>query len=276
MLKQPTILTPSVPATLPEHDLHNHTIYSGHSGNDATVPNLVRRANELNLRFLGISEHLMDASDLESLEPLMQDVNLCNSPDTTILFGVEMDIDPSDPQGRQVAPGFPCDYVILSAHGFPQFDLRISPNERLLPAWQQHRNLARKWIDWYACAIQTGGFHILGHPLREPISIGLISLADDELFDACIELFRPAIPQQIAFELNNSFLAYLQSTTQYAPYLNLLQELKRLGMKFSRGSDSHSVASVGACDAIQSAADLLQLSIADWLDPSGFGMTAPG
>lgn len=270
MLPETQNLPVTEPVFLPEHDLHNHTVYCGHTDDDATVANLVHRANELNLTFLGISEHVMEADDAPMLMPLVEDIRECISPHTRILLGVEMDADPADPLGRWVAPEFESDYVILSAHGFPRFDLGIPPEEKFLPVEKQRRNLARKWLDWYASAIHNGGMDILGHPLREPISNGLISLADDALFTAALDAFTPGIQQHVAFELNNAFLAFLSGTPQFRFYVALLVELKKKGMKFSRGSDSHGVCNLGGCEGICLTAEQAGLTRDDWLDPQSF------
>jgi histidinol phosphatase-like PHP family hydrolase len=252
---------------VPAYDLHNHTIYSGHSADDATVANVLMRAAELRLEAIGISEHVMQISDLASLEKIQAEVRDLIIPGPQVLIGVEMDVDPEDPNGRWVAD-VRCDYVILSAHGFPQFDLEIPTTDTLLPPNLQQRNLGRKWMQWYGNALARGGSHIMGHPLREPMSMGIINLSDQEVFDAALVMFEPAIEQGIAFELNESFLAALAITVHYVPYLALAIRLKNMGMKFSRGSDSHGLAKLGQCTAISAFASEAKLGPEHWLQIS--------
>lgn len=254
-------------ATLPNYDLHNHTVYCGHAEPSATVANLLARAREIGLEHLGISEHLMDLCDLPALRALEIDIRESSSAQLPVLFGVEMDVDPTDPEGQWICPEFECDYVILSAHGFPQFDLDIPQTDRLLAPEFQRRRLAMKWLDWYGKAIQRGGCHILGHPLREPINMGILSLYDPELFQRTIEILQPAIDQQIAFELNNAFLSYLSTSPQFAGYIQLIRMLRDRGMKFSRGSDSHGAGKLGACDGIGETAEAAELTLCDFYQP---------
>jgi histidinol phosphatase-like PHP family hydrolase len=255
------------PATLPNHDLHNHTSYCGHAEEDSTVENLVARANELRLDWVGISEHLMEVADAVHVLQIQSDIARITGSNARVLFGVEMDVDSTDPLGGWVLPEFKCDYVILSAHGFPRFDLDIPDSERKLPIDLQRRNLARKWLQWYANAISRPGIHVLGHPLREPISMGLIPLQDVELFEDVADAFVPAIGHGVAFELNNAFLSNLSGTYQFPGYIKLIRALKARGMKFSRGSDSHCLANLGACGSIGHAADEAGLTASDWYDP---------
>ena len=45
--KPDSIYPPDV--LLPNYDLHNHTIFCGHADDNATIENLIARANELRL-----------------------------------------------------------------------------------------------------------------------------------------------------------------------------------------------------------------------------------
>ena len=166
-----------------------------------------------------------------------------------------------------MAPEIHGDYVILSAHGFPQFDLQLPKSDLRLPAPVAQRRLAMRYLQWYGCAVASGGMQILGHPLREPIKMGLIDLADNEMMDAAVAVFRPAAEMGIAFELNNPFLEYLDAIGQLKDYVDLVRRLHRMGMRFARGSDSHSKATLGACNFISLAAAAAGLSAADWFDP---------
>lgn len=255
-------------ATLPNHDLHNHTIYCGHAEDDATVANLVARARELQIGCLGISEHLMFPDDAGFVSAVRDDLQAVSRHGIDVLWGVEMDVDTTDPNGGLVAPDFRCDYIILSAHGFPRFDLDIPDSEKRLPVDLQRRNLARKWLGWYRNAIANPAVHILGHPLREPINMGLITLQDVEIFEDVVQAFIPAIENGTAFELNNAFLNFLSDTPHFAGYVKLIKTLKARGMRFSRGSDSHGVAKVGLCDGIGRFADETGIANSDWFDPT--------
>lgn len=252
---------------LPNHDLHNHTIFSGHADDDATIENLVARANELHLDVLGLSEHLMCREDLVMYLAFQHDAHQHSSGRTQVLVGVEMDIDPADPSGRWVVPEVACDYVILSAHGFPQFDLGLPKSDLQLPRHIAQRRLAQRYLEWYGHAVAGGGMQILGHPLREPIKMGLIDLADKEMLEASLAAFRPAAEEGVAFELNNAFLEYLDTIGQIKEYVDLIRRLRAMGMRFARGSDSHSKGTLGACEFIAQTAAAAGLSAADWLDP---------
>lgn len=246
---------------LPAADLHNHTIYCGHTEADATVANILDRSSSLGLDVIGFSEHVMNASDVRAIERIRADLRAL--PDQGALLAAEIDIDTADPSGKWVAHGVSCDYVILSAHGVPQFDVEVPPWDRDVG---HRRNRALQWLQWYGNAISNGGFQILGHPLREPMVMNIVDLEDQVVMEAAIAAFGPAIDQGIAFELNNAYLAALSMSTQYDAYLAMALRLRKLGMKFSRGSDSHSATKVGAAEAIASFAHDVALTRDDWFD----------
>lgn len=255
---------------LPNHDLHNHTIFSGHSDEDATIDNLVNRANELQIDILGLSEHVMRADDLAIYHQYLQDAHRHRSRGTLVLVGVEIDIDPADAEARWVVPDITADYVIMSAHGLPRATPAVMEAELELPLPARRRAIVARWLEWYGRAVSRGGMQILGHPLREPISMGLIDLADPETMEKAVDLFRPTASQNIAFELNDAFLRYLDATGLLREYVELIRRLHGIGIRFSRGSDSHAVDELGACEMIATAAAAAGLPDSAWIDARAF------
>ena len=248
---------------LPLCDLHNHTVHCGHADPESTVLNLLARASERKLLHFGISEHVMRAADVSCIDAIKDEMRSAPATDVQHLLGVEMDIDPTERDGRWVVPDIQCDYVILSAHALPQFDW----DNGLAPQQQRHR-LGRRWLGWFGNAVRRGGFTIIGHPLREPIAMNLIDLSDPDTMELAVETLLPAIDQQIAFEINDAFMNALRPSIHFSGYLVLLQRLRDEGMKFSRGADSHSVLRVGACGGIAHVAREISLAASDWFDAS--------
>jgi len=255
---------------LPAYDLHMHTVYCGHAAEDATIENIVARARELRLEYVGISEHVCFLDEAPNLFAIDRDIRHVGSENPRVLLGVEVDPNPLKADGSWVTHDLHVDYVILSPHRLPHVGLGASEVEDLRLSVEQRDKLGHAWLDWYGRCIEHGGMDILGHPLREPMALGLFSLRDPATVRRLVEIFAPAARQKIAFELNDAWLGTLAKTPAFEPYLELLQELHRQGMRFSRGSDAHSPANVGNCKEIAYVAKHLGLTSDDWLQPAEF------
>lgn len=264
------IKTPNTCCPIPSHDLHTHTIHCGHAADNATVANIIQRANEIGLAVLGISEHVSHAEEAGRLHLIDQEIRHTPSPTTQVLLGVEVDPDPIRADGSWPTHDLHVDYVILSPHMLPKSGLGAGEFDRLRLTDAQRHMMGLEWLDWYERCIDRGGMDILGHPLREPIAMGMFSLLDERIAMRVIEVLTLAARRHIAFELNDAWLGNLALTPQFRVYVEILQELKRQGMRFSRGSDAHSVKNIGNCSEVTSTARQLGLTLNDWITPADF------
>lgn len=263
-----TDVSPHLETFLPAHDLHNHTTYCGHAAEDATVANLVERAEKVGLETFGFSEHVIFPEDVDRIARIRDDLARLEQgiPRVRILVGVEIDADPLNLDGRLVADPGPVDYIILSPHRIPEYGIGHWQFKSLALSRDEQLRLADVWLDWYAACIERNEVDILGHPFREPITLGLLSLKQERTFARILEILRRAAHLSLVFELNNGWAIGLQELGQFEEYVVLVRELKKCGMKFSRGSDSHGEADVGTCDGIRRLAREAGLEQHDWLD----------
>src|SRR5258708_33538867 len=104
--------------------------------------------------------------------------------------------------------------------------------------------------------------------MREPITLGLLSLKQERTFARVLDILQRAAQRSLVFELNNGWAVGLQDLGQFEPYVTLVRELKKDGMQFSRGSDSHRVADIGTGDGIRRLAQEAGLESQDWVDPA--------
>lgn len=256
---------------LPAYDLHLHSVYCGHAAEDATIENIVARAQQLRLEYVGISEHVCFPEEAASLFQIDRDIRQHPSPTTRVLLGVEVDPNPLKADGTWVTHDLHVDYIILSPHRLPHLGIGAVELEQLRLSELERDTLGAGWLEWYGRCIEHGGMDILGHPLREPMALGLLSLLNKTTLRQATDVLALAARGHIAFELNDAWLGALALTPQFEPYMEMLQELHRQGMRFSRGSDAHSPGNVGNCRQIAYVAKQLELQEQDWLRPGDFG-----
>ncbi|MCC6729937.1 MAG: hypothetical protein IT208_11430 [Chthonomonadales bacterium] len=255
------------PAWLPPHDLHNHTVHCGHAADDATVPNLVARAGALGLAWFGFAEHVVFAEDAPRVARVRADLEALpqDGSGPRVLVGMEIDPDPLHLDGRWVAEPEGADFAVLSPHRIPEYGVGHWQFRDLALSAAETERLGGLWLDWYAACVERAEVDILGHPLREPITLGLLSLREDRTLERARGILATAARRGAAFELNNGWALGLERLGQYEPYVALVRDLRAEGMRFSRGSDSHGVIGVGAADGIARLARAAGIEPGDWL-----------
>jgi histidinol phosphatase-like PHP family hydrolase len=248
---------------IPNYDIHTHTVHCGHAAEDATVANMAAQAVTAGLATYGFSEHCLRSEHEQWINLIRDEMRELPPGPTRFLLGVELDADPIAADGSFVA--WPeVDYVIMALHFLPgglghwEFDRDAhSPDERA--------EIGRRWLDWYAATVDRGGFEILAHPLREPISLGLLDLRERPTFDRAVAILEAAAAKHMAFELNNGWCQGVADLGQRDAFMALAREARAVGMRFSRGSDAHAIEHVGGCGAIGGLAADLALTAADWV-----------
>lgn len=252
---------------IPKQNLHSHTIHCGHAQDCATTENYLRFAGEENLDYFAITEHVIFPEDGERVDIIRQEAieHQDLAGDCRILIGAEMDPDPNAADGSFVCE-VDCDIIVLSPHRMPDCGLGHWEYKEAFP---NNRDGDReRWLDWYEACVERGGFHILGHPLREPMMLGIIDLSQEQDYQRVKEIFIKALRKNIVFELNQGWCHGLISNGFYDDYLRLMKELKSLGMQFSLGPDAHALAHAATAPVTHQAVTDLGLTKNDWFDPS--------
>ena len=189
-------------------DLHIHSIYSD---GRATVDQIVRKAKERGLKTIAIVDHSIEHKRGITEEKLKKrQVEIERAKDEyglEVLSGVECGILPN---GEIAIPDFDFDLIIASIH-----DILYTREyyERII-------NCLEKYGD---------RIDVLGHLHSDLFSCGRDHSKDIEILDLLIE-------NDIALEINS---------LHHAPPLDLLEICSDLRIKYSIGSDAHSVDRVG-------------------------------
>jgi len=190
-------------------DLHIHSIYSDGS---ASVDEIARRAKEMGLKVIAIvdhsSEHRLGLDERKAKRRQVEIEEARDRYDIEILSGVECGILPG---GEIQIPNFEFDLVIASIHDFVSVDEYYDRLEGCL----------KKFGDIV---------HVLGHLHSERFgSAGRDVVRDVELIDLMIET-------DTAVEIN---------TAHFAPPIDFLELCSGKRMKYSVGSDAHTLERVG-------------------------------
>jgi HisJ family histidinol phosphate phosphatase len=253
----------------PNHDLHNHTIHCDHAKEDATVSNLIDKARTAGLEYFGISEHVWLTEQAYCIEEVRRDIKNINltQEHPRILLGVELDPDPIKMDGSFVADIPDIDYIILSIHRLPKSGIGVWRFNELNVTNKERKVIGEQWLQWLENCITYARFQILGHPLRFPIELKLFDLKDDVTFHRVYNILKKLALRNASFEINNGLVGTLINNGYIHTYAALVRELKKAGIKFSFGSDSHSSSTVGDMSKGEVLVNLAGIEECDWIKP---------
>ena len=195
------------------YDLHIHSSYSDGT-ND--VSEIVQRADKLHLQAIAITDHFWPSMGSQRggksiIENRRFDIETArlDYPKLTILDGVEVDIQ----SNGNLAP---------VAEGLSQFDVIIGSFH-----WMSD---SRTWASALIKALQNPQFQILAH------------------WDGYLSSYREEDGKAVASQLAEAGVAVEISGRYISEHTDFFELARDAGCKFTLGSDSHSIETIGQLD----------------------------
>lgn len=228
-----------------DYDLHIHTEYCGHAP-EMTVQAVCRRADELHLSAIAITDHIYEPADISRIEQIRKEVEIWQ-PRCRVYIGAEVDVDADYADGRlvtEVLDGL--DYVIAGFHYVPtQGHYPRSPDDRRL----DEETFLQLWESSLLGIAGNPAIHTLAHPGRM-----LAACMDlDIYFEHGLQVMRKAAElsarNRIAWELNELTGSRLPPCWQ-SQWHRIYQIALDAGVKLVYGSDAHTPAAIGSCEFV--------------------------
>jgi len=215
-------------------NMHTHTRLSYCGGRDSTVANTVAEAESVNLRLIGISDHVdVPNSGREVLIQQNRDELATIETRVCVLIGAEVTLVSPDRLGADLDEAATWDYVIISANHF-HLNHVVQPRDHTEAGYADH------FLAMAEGAIRFGA-SIIPHPFSY---IGVRMLdgrpVDRELLLAAYDrrrirgVFRLAAERGTAFELNPG---HVRAYPDF--FAEMIGIGRDEGLKFSLGSDGH-------------------------------------
>ena len=206
-----------------KEDYHVHCNYNDHSSPDLTIRNVLRRAKEINLEALAITEHVRKTSDwipkyLKEIDS--QTKNYSENHDSNL----------------RVISGFEAKILANGSVNCPE---EYSKNYFLIASFHNIFGNKEIWINALKKAIENPDVDVIGHIAPEPT----FTLETDEI-DALASLI-----------VENEKIVEINAKYRRPPPTWILTFSKR-GVKFHLGSDAHSLQQIGQFEKIS---DLISL-----------------
>ena len=225
------------------YDFHIHTEFCGHArGMD--VERIIRRADELGLEAIAITDHVFRDDDLDKIELIRRQAAEINH-DCRVIIGAEIDAAGLAVDGRLVTNRLEdLDYVIGTIHYVPgegnypnvPEDLTIDPEVML-----------ERWSSTLFGLLSNERIDTLAHPGRMIAA----SLEFEPYWSDILAVFSEAaevsVRNNVMWEINE-----LNSEKLRAGHRRRWHEIYeaglRSGVKLVFGSDAHSVGEIGKSD----------------------------
>jgi HisJ family histidinol phosphate phosphatase len=227
-------------------DYHIHTVYSGHSDPDMTVENIITKAEELELDEIAITEHSFEwhLGPKGNLKLIRDEVAACETR-VNVLVGMEVDPDFKNP-GKLIFEDFGDNApspLLVGTHGFP--GLERGWFEKFEITDSEKRMVYSNWFSMMEKVIARGIVDVLAHPGRIIMQNGILEEFDSAVLADFENLFATMLSTGTAFELNEKLLNYFPTEKLRRTYPDLIALAKETGLRFSIGSDAHSLNKIG-------------------------------
>ena len=258
---------------LPAVDMHIHTVYCGHASADMTLENIVRRAEQIGLKQIAVTEHICNHQHMERLSILQNEFDRLD-PAITVRLGAEVDVDHRYTDGRfveQIPERFRP--LIISTHGYPGSILLWCDDGRA--SKRTKRRLLKNWFRWATAAVNREGVDIFAHPGVMVSREGPEIRFEGELLDRFTDVFAAMRAHGVAFEINEHVKRKLLGPGQHETYHNLPALAVERGVKLSVGSDSHKLEQIGDFDWVSSIAEQASVEPNDFAIYDGPGLVSP-
>jgi putative hydrolase len=195
-----------------KEDYHIHCNYNDHSSSDLSVDNIIKKAENLHLQTIAITEHVRNSSDWT--EKYLQEIkSLAHTTSINILNGFEAKI---LPDGE-----IDCPRIYLNDEFF------------IIASFHTKYHVKEKWYNDLLKAIRNENVNVIGHLAPEPeFSLN---------FEEIKKLGEEISSNNKIIEINAKYMR---------PPLELLKIFKDLDVKFHLGSDAHKLNDIGNYDRI--------------------------
>lgn len=222
------------------YDLHIHTEYCGHAPG-MTVAAICRRAEELGLSAIAITDHIYEPKDIARIKQIRAEVR-AYAPRCRVYIGAEVDVDADYTDGRLVTDALSgLDYVIGGFHYVPTVGhYPWSRDDRRL----DEETFLEVWESTLLGVVSNPAIDTLAHPGRMLAACLDLDAHFEYGLSVLEKAARLSAKNAIAWELNELTGSRL-STYWQSQWHRVYEVALAAGVKLVYGSDAHSPAAIG-------------------------------
>jgi histidinol phosphatase-like PHP family hydrolase len=239
-------------------DYHIHTFYQRCGNETLTVENIVRRAQELGLTSIAITDHLNRLEQLPMFPYIRHDIETAET-DVEVFFGVELNFMGCDGEwaySEQIRDEYGFELAIGGIHS--AYTDSQDPVEVVDIQHRHHmRTLTDPLIDVLVHPYWFGKADLEKRP-KEWWERLIAEMPDDRI----IELAQASAEHKTPIEVNACAIFYSSrlSAGFIAAYMEYLRRLHDSGALFTVASDAHDIARLGTTEYVEGLLDGIGVS----------------
>ncbi|MFA5865886.1 MAG: PHP domain-containing protein [Phycisphaerae bacterium] len=220
----------------PKINLHIHTLQSRCAQREMTVNNIIMKAQAAGLEVIGLSDHLHE-KNRDFNEMILTTRRCLTQIETsiTVLVGCEAQMVSPEKVTIDQSVAVQLDYVSISADHYHVPEVE-NPRKKTPPAYADH------YLKMLEGALDTGFCSMISHPFVfskvEEMDVRQALAAYDK--KALTSILKKAADRNVAFEFNPKHAATFPGF-----YTELVSTFHDLGVKFTIGTDAHSLSDIG-------------------------------
>jgi len=225
------------------YDMHIHTEYCGHAFG-MTIGAILRRADELDLHTIAITDHVFRPADLPVIRRIASEVRR-HKTGCRVIIGAEIDVDGDCADGRLVTEDFSgIDYVVAGFHYVPTVgNYPHRPEDCSLSC----DHFLEVWRSSLLGIVSNPAVDTLAHPGRLVAASVDLDIHFDDILAVYAEAARLSAENNVAWEINE-LTGWRLSDRYQQRWYRLYQIALDAGVKLIYGSDAHDPASIAMCD----------------------------
>ncbi len=235
------------------YDCHLHSYMSPCGADEMTPENIIKRAKELELVGLCMTDHLHKDTPIEQFDKLREEFAIIDKQGIDVWIGCEVNV--YNPVSWSIKPEWT-----------KYFDVILASPVHWIEDVEKPANLERETVVKYLCdmingAVNCPGVNIISHPFWIPrpadVEIDVVgvlqTIIDEQLL---VPTFRQSSRLNIAFEINPKTI----EPEMYKQAIRFCVQALECGVKISRGSDAHKLAVMDVWDFHEEFANELGLT----------------
>lgn len=220
-------------------DLHVHTYHSPCGQDEMTPSDIVRTASERGITHLGITDHFYPFTDPRIFEVIRRDVErttarMSNPP--RVFYGCEAEVMAPGKTAGSAELADRLDYVLAGATHFQNLGITE------LPEGMDEVETARYFLQMFEYAASLPWVDVVAHPFFAVPSVcssKILRYLDESDLLPALEIARE---NDVAMEISRRAL-HTPGQAEFS--MRFYPLCKRMGLRFSLGSDAHSIADIG-------------------------------
>lgn len=241
-----------------DFDLHIHTYHSPCGSEEMTPADIVRVAASRGMRRIAITDHLYTFTDHRIFDSIRAEVAKIESDGLPeVYYGCEVEVMAPGKVAGDASLTEQLDFIMAGTTHFQNVGITE------LPPVNDERIIGLYYLQMFEYAVSLPWINVIAHPFYVVPKVCSVRVLDYIPMDRLVRALETARANSIAMEISRRALGQIDFS------MSFYRLCKDMGLKFTVGSDAHSLSMVGNLEDVEPIISRLGLCEEDfWLPRS--------